>query len=116
MVQKTYTADRPGEFGGGDVQVHTKDFPGARTFSASLEMGVREGSTFDDRMMYDGGARFGVGARELPTAVENAALPPPTNANIPLLATLGRDFSGGGRRSPSEPFPTVSTRSPTATR
>src|SRR5204862_631040 len=33
VVQKTYTADRPGEFGGGDVQVHTKDFPGARMWS-----------------------------------------------------------------------------------
>ena len=30
VVQKTYTADRPGEFGGGDVQVRTRDFPGAR--------------------------------------------------------------------------------------
>jgi len=27
VVQKTYTSDRQGEFGGGDVQVHTKDFP-----------------------------------------------------------------------------------------
>jgi outer membrane receptor protein involved in Fe transport len=94
VVQKTYTADRPGEFGGGDVQVHTKDFPGARTFFASVELGIREGTTFDDRMTYDGGAKFGVGSRELPVAVDGAQLPAPTNANLPRLAALGRDFTG----------------------
>src|SRR4029453_116543 len=39
VVQKTYTADLPGEFGGGDVQVRTKDFPGRRTFSFSFSQG-----------------------------------------------------------------------------
>jgi len=40
VVQKTYTADRPGEFGGGDVQVHTKDFPGRRTWQFSTSQGT----------------------------------------------------------------------------
>ena len=39
VMQKTYTADRPGEFGGGDVQVHTKDFPGDRTWQFSVSQG-----------------------------------------------------------------------------
>ena len=41
VVQKTYTADRPGEFGGGDVQVHTKDFPGARHLVVLDPAGLR---------------------------------------------------------------------------
>lgn len=44
-VQKTYTADRPAEFGGGDVQVKTKDFPGRRSLSISASQGVDEGTT-----------------------------------------------------------------------
>jgi len=39
VVQKTYTADRPGEFGGGDVQITTKDFPGKRMLQVSLGAG-----------------------------------------------------------------------------
>ena len=38
VVQKTYTADRPGEFGGGDVQITTKDFPGKRMLQVSLAL------------------------------------------------------------------------------
>ena len=49
VVQKTYTADRSGEFGGGDVQIHTKDFPGGRTWSLSIAPGVESGVTFHDR-------------------------------------------------------------------
>src|SRR5215831_6333751 len=49
VVQKTYTSDRSGEFGGGDVQIHTKDFPGARTWSLSIAPGVEDGVTFRDR-------------------------------------------------------------------
>ena len=47
VVQKTYTADRPGEFGGGDVQVRTRDFPGKRTWSLSISQDVVEGLTFN---------------------------------------------------------------------
>src|SRR5262249_42818448 len=46
VVQKTYTADRPGEFGGGDVQVRTRDFPGKRTWAFSLSQDFVEGVTF----------------------------------------------------------------------
>jgi outer membrane receptor protein involved in Fe transport len=77
VVQKTYTADRPGEFGGGDVQVRTRDFPGARTWSLTVGMGANEGVTFRDHATYLGSRAdffgFGSDARKIPQAVFNAA-------------------------------------------
>jgi outer membrane receptor protein involved in Fe transport len=104
VVQKTYTADRPGEFGGGDVQVRTKDFPGSRTVSMSIGQGYVEGATFRHLPTYPGtgGDAWGFGAhfREIPKEVYQVA------GNRPLtydpnpeygfdkatLATVGRSF------------------------
>ena len=77
-VQKTYTADRQGEFGAGDVQVHTKSFPGRRNFAVSLSQGIDEGTTFGEYESY-AGARggnlfgFGAGSREMPSLVNQLA-------------------------------------------
>ncbi len=97
VVQKTYTADRPGEFGGGDVQVHTKDFPGKRTWSLSVSEGYAEGETFKDRLTYSGSRAdlfgFGSDARKIPDAVRNAGLPPAQGSkNLATLADMARDF------------------------
>jgi len=74
VVQKTYTADRSGEFGGGDVQVHTKDFPGGRRWQFSLSQGDKANSTFKNRNSYAGASGdawgFGSGDRGLPAAVD----------------------------------------------
>ncbi len=74
VVQKTYTADRPGEFGGGDVQVQTRAFPGQRVYGFSFSQGWSEGTTFGNRFLTYEGARgdawgFGSGGRDLPGAV-----------------------------------------------
>src|SRR5262249_23360222 len=73
VVQKTYTADRPGEFGGGDVQVHTKDFPGKRTWSLSISQAYSADVTFGRQLTYQGspGDIFGFGnnARRIPDLV-----------------------------------------------
>jgi outer membrane receptor protein involved in Fe transport len=77
VVQKTYTADRPGEFGGGDVQVRTRDFPGARTWSFSAGLGGTEGVTFHEHSTYLGSRAdffgFGADARRIPDAVFDVA-------------------------------------------
>ena len=77
VVQKSYTADRPGEFGGGDVQVRTKDFPGARTWSFSAALGANQGVTFRDHATYQGSRAdffgFGSSARGIPQQVSNLA-------------------------------------------
>ena len=77
VVQKTYTADRPGEFGGGDVQVHTRDFPGALTWSITAGLGGEAGVTFHDHATYLGNRAdffgFGSAARAMPLKVNEVA-------------------------------------------
>jgi outer membrane receptor protein involved in Fe transport len=104
VVQKTYTSDRQGEFGGGDVQVHTKDFPGSRTWSLSMAGGYGEGITFHDRTTYPGFRSdwWGLGAsdRGIPQSIEQATGAYPLTAGIPpygtpkkTLASLAQSFA-----------------------
>src|SRR5262249_6703093 len=97
VVQKTYTADRPGEFGGGDVQVHTKDFPGKRIWSVAVLQGYAAGVTFEPRRTYAStGADvwgYGSGARSIPDAVYDVA------GNSPLVLR-GLDPTRGFPKSP----------------
>ena len=93
VVQKTYTSDRPAEFGGGDVQVRTRDFPGQRTWSLSASQGWADGVTFHDRHTYASTRNdlwgFGAAARGIPSAVDGLWVPlqtPTTNAQLALLA------------------------------
>jgi hypothetical protein len=46
VVQKTYTADMPGEFGGGTIQLRTKAIPLQPFFRASVTVGGEQGTTF----------------------------------------------------------------------
>lgn len=100
VIQKTYTADRPGEFGGGDVQLHTKDFPGRRTWSFTASQGYAERSTFKERLTYAGGKRdlfgFGADARRIPDAVFALAGDRPLDGShftAAQLAGVARSFS-----------------------
>lgn len=73
VVQKTWSADRSGEFSGGDVQLHLKDFPGKQAWSLTIAQSMTNGTTFKDRLSYSSGNSdilgFGAGSRELPGAV-----------------------------------------------
>lgn len=75
VVQKTYSADMPGEFGGGTIQLRTKGFPEAPSFKISGTLGYAEGTTFEDGFGYDGGSRDWTGrddgTRDLPATLEN---------------------------------------------
>jgi outer membrane receptor protein involved in Fe transport len=97
VVQKTYTADRPGEFGGGDVQVHTKDFPGKRTWQIAALQGTLQGTTFHDHAVYPGGSAgffgFGATSREMPADVSGVQIPAYVPRNYGTLASLAKSFS-----------------------
>jgi hypothetical protein len=73
VVQKAWSADRSGEFSGGDVQVHLKDFPGKRSWSMSLSQGITEGTTFHDHLSYASSNAdlfgFGAASRGIPGAL-----------------------------------------------
>lgn len=74
VVQKTWSADRSGEFSGGDVQLRLKDFPGKQAWSFTIAQSMTDGTTFKDRLSYASGNSdilgFGANARRLPDAVE----------------------------------------------
>lgn len=76
-IQKTYSPDMPGGFGGGVIKIETRSFP--KTFQASLSLGAgyQSGTTFRDVFFFDGGKFdwLGVddGTRRLPREVRDAA-------------------------------------------
>lgn len=105
-VQKTYTVDRQGEFGAGDVQVHTKSFPGERNLSVSVSQGVDEGTTFgsyqSDGTIGTDLFGFGAGPRGLPGLVRELAgdrtvavrgTDPARGFTPDTLAMIGRAFA-----------------------
>ncbi|MBD3236379.1 MAG: TonB-dependent receptor [Candidatus Eisenbacteria bacterium] len=77
FVQKAYTPDQPGEFGGGVVNINTIDFPGEASWSVSVSTGAETGTTGDDFYYYEGGKTdllgFDDGTRDIPDLVQEMA-------------------------------------------
>ena len=73
LVQKGYSPDMPGDFGGGVVEIRTRGIPEEDFFSIGLSLGYREGTTFDDGLTYRGGDRdwtgFDDGTRDIPDPI-----------------------------------------------
>ena len=55
VVQKTYSADMPGEFGGGIIEINTKAVPSERILDISFSSGFNSETSLDDGLLYDGG-------------------------------------------------------------
>ncbi|MBC7988012.1 MAG: TonB-dependent receptor [Luteimonas sp.] len=76
VIQKSYTADMPGEFGGGTIQLRTRGVPVGFVAKLGLGFGYDSSASFDDGLGYAGGNRdwtgFDDGARELPGALADA--------------------------------------------
>lgn len=79
VVQKTYSADMPGEFGGGTIQLRTRGVPESFFMRASATVEYVDGTTGADGLRYDGGNRDWTGfdddAREAPSVFGSARLP-----------------------------------------
>ncbi|MDZ4350139.1 MAG: TonB-dependent receptor [Xanthomonadaceae bacterium] len=73
VVQKTFTPDMPGEFGGGTIQLRTVGVPESPFFKISLGGTFVDGTTFSDGLTIDGGGRdftgFDDGTRAEPDAL-----------------------------------------------
>ena len=73
VVQKTYTPDKPGDFGGGVVDVTTRDFPGTKVWSLSVGSGMNSNTSGKDFFYHDGGdwdfLGFDDGTREVPDII-----------------------------------------------
>ncbi len=79
VVQKSYSPELPGDFGGGLVQIRTRGIPDGFFVTAGLSFGYTSGTTFRKGLTYKGGDHdwlgFDDGSRDLPSSVESA--PPP---------------------------------------
>jgi len=104
VVQKSYSADVPGEFGGGLVKIRTKDIPEELTLSLSLSVGANSVSTMRQGLVYDGGGTdwlgFGAGHRALPKPFAEAASRARIDPYVPLLQEDG--FTSGQRERLAE--------------
>jgi TonB-dependent receptor len=77
VVQKSVSADMPGEFGGGTVMLRTKEATDKTFFKAAVGTGFQDGTTFKDGLRYQGGSRDWLGfdrVRELPSAVSSLSI------------------------------------------
>lgn len=76
VVQKTASANLPGEFGGGTVQLRTVSFPPELTAKLSLSLGYRDNTTLEDGQDYKGSDSdwlgWDDGARDLPESLAAA--------------------------------------------
>lgn len=106
LVQKTYSADRPGEFAGGTLEMRTRGIPDEFFFNFSASTGVNTQSTFSDALSYKGGDTdflgFDDGTRALPDSIAEAskdgAISPqtvfnPNGLSPSELEVLGEDLS-----------------------
>ena len=77
VIQKTWTPDLPGDFGGASVQLTTRDIPESPILTMTAGAGYRGGTTGEDGLSYRGGHLdfLGIddGGRELPDLVNNEA-------------------------------------------
>ena len=110
VVQKGYTPDMPGEFGGGAVLLRTRDVPAKFFVRINGTLGYQDGTSFDDGYTYDGGGRDWTGhddgTRELPGSLAAATaggtvLRPqtplnPNGATPAELERYGEDVAASG--------------------
>lgn len=76
-IEKTYSPEYPGEFGGGLVKLYSRNFPETFFASMSLQTGGNSRTTFGEGLSYEGGKYdvlgFDDGTRSLPKSVAEAS-------------------------------------------
>ncbi|MEM1090041.1 MAG: TonB-dependent receptor [Pseudomonadota bacterium] len=75
-VQKSFSAQVPGEFGGGTVDIRTRGIPESRFFKVGFSLGGDAQATGEAFLTYDGGGSdwtgFDNGRRDIPTSLSEA--------------------------------------------
>ncbi|MEW6336608.1 MAG: TonB-dependent receptor domain-containing protein [Acidobacteriota bacterium] len=76
-VIKSYTPDKPGDFGGGLVELATTDFPTSATLKVSIGASSDAATTGEDFRQYGGGLSWtGSGGQPLPGSIPSDLLVP----------------------------------------
>jgi outer membrane receptor protein involved in Fe transport len=108
-VLKTYSADLPGEFSGGLVQMNTVEFPTQKVLQVSLNYGFNSQVIGQDFMSFSGGSRdffgFGRSSRELPSII-------PRDERLIVGRFTEQQFQEFGRAFPVEYSPVMRSGRP----
>ena len=97
LVQKTFSADMPGEFGGGTIQMRTRGVPESFLLRVSGTLGYADGTTGEEGLRSRGGGRdwtgFDDGYRDAPEGLFQRPLP---LRGTPELTALGVGVASKG--------------------
>ncbi|HEX6098652.1 MAG TPA: TonB-dependent receptor [Thermoanaerobaculia bacterium] len=99
-VVKTYTPDKPGDFGSGVVEMTTVQFPQTSSLKVSLGTSYVTGVTGGAFRQYSGGlSRWGSGGQKLPDSVpdqfvQRKSILNPAGFTQEELETIGEGFAG----------------------
>lgn len=99
-VVKTFTPDKPGDFGSGLVEMTTTEFPGGAALKITLGSAYNSGATGASFRRYAGGlGRLGDGGQELPSTIPTNVLRrrtilDPNGFTAEELQTFGRALLG----------------------
>lgn len=96
LVQKTWSADMPAEFGGGTVQLRTRGLPDAFLFRTSVGLTYADGTTGEDGLRYDGGRRDFTGVDDGSREAPNGLLEPRLPTDPQALERLGDELAARG--------------------
>jgi len=108
VIQKSFSPEMPGEFGGGTIQLRTKGIPDDFFFKLQVGQGWSEGTTFKDGLRYRGGTQDWTGfdqTRGLPDSIIEAnqrfnrlqvQTPFSNGLTGEELALIGRDLASQG--------------------
>ncbi|MEM9495238.1 MAG: TonB-dependent receptor [Pseudomonadota bacterium] len=92
LVQKTFSPQYSGEFGGGLIELRSKALPDEGFFEVGLNVGLDTETTARNGLTYDGGnwdwAGFDDGARDLPDVLANTIA---QNPGVAIRAESGID-------------------------
>ncbi|XBQ16690.1 MAG: TonB-dependent receptor [Oceanicaulis sp.] len=95
LVQKTFSPQFPGEFGGGLVQIETSALPSEGFVEVGFSVAADTATSFDDGLLHDGGdddwTGFDDGTRAFPSQFEDVFVTENIGAQDPItLAQIGR--------------------------
>ncbi len=108
VIQKTFSAEMPGEFGGGTIQLRTRTMPEDFFIKLQVGQGWVDGATFEDGLSYRGGTQDWNGfdaVRGLPDSIIDAnqrfgrlQVQTPFSEGLTQeeLQTTGRDLASQG--------------------
>lgn len=96
LVQKTYSAQYPGDFSGGVVDIRTKTIPDEDYLTVKLSLGGNSETTGGDGIYYRGGENdnwgWDDGTRKIPTNVSKLSSEEFEDVDYPAKSNLGASF------------------------